>query len=337
MLACTFCPVGVGNDSREGAIMPMSLFEKLRPHFSGARFVHLQGWGEPMLSPHIWNMIKAAKAEGSLAGFTTGGMLFNARAVDRLFESGADYVSISIAGAVQATHGALRVRSNIDQIFECIRTISSRKKFGGTAGPRISVSYMMTSANIGELPAALRRAVDAGADDFYATNLDCVFNADAERARIFTWDGKPAADHLAAIDEARAFAAGRDFSFRPYPLSAGEQPVCELDPSRFMFITAQGEVCPCTYLSRPENRRFFNGTAYSYPRMSFGNINTDDLSAVWRGRAYAGFRERFERRREADRRLRAYLEGGSSFGAIGALNPPALHDVCTTCAKAYGV
>ena len=337
MLACTFCPIGVRNDPGSGAIMPVSLFDKLRPHFAGARFVHLQGWGEPMLNPHIWEMIRTVKKEGALAGFTTAGMLFNERAVARLFESGADYVSITIAGATQLTHGAHRVHSDIERILTGIRLISSRKKLEGIGGPRISVSYMMTSSNMGELPEALRRAVESGADDFYATNLDCVFNADADRARVFTWEGEPAAGYTSVIDRARVFAAGLDFSFRPYPLSAGECPVCELDPSRFMFITAEGEVCPCTYLSRQENRRIYKGKEYLYKRLSFGNVGVDDLSVIWRRKKYLEFRKCFERRREADRKLGAYREGGSPFDAIGALNPPPLNDVCSTCAKAYGV
>ncbi len=317
--------------------MPLSLFERLVPHFSGARFVHLQGWGEPMLSPHLWDMIAMAKAEGPSVGFTTGGMLLTDRAIDRLMESGADYVSISIAGAVQATHGALRVRSDIERIFDRIRRMAALKRRSASHRPRISVSYMMTTANIEELPAALARAIEAGADDFYATNLDCVFSASADRSRIFVWEGEPAVGHLAILDRARSIAAENNFSFRPYPLIAQEQPACELDPSRIMFITAAGEVCPCPYLSRPDNRRIHKGREYLYRQLNFGNIADLDLTAVWKGRSYAEFRKRFERRREADRRLRAYMDGGEPFDAMGALNPPPLHGVCETCAKAYGV
>jgi len=336
-LACVFCPVGARNDPSAGGIMPLSLFKKLRPHFSGARHVHLQGWGEPMLSPHLWKMIAMAKAEGARTGFTTGGMLFTERAIDRLFESDADYISISIAGAVQTTHGTLRVHSDIERILDSVRTIAARKRRESRTRPKISLSYMMTSANIAEMPAALERAIEAGADDFYATNLDCVFDRAADRSRIFVWEGMPDPGHLAAIDRARSITAGSHISFRPYPLSADERPVCELDPSRFMFITSEGDVCPCTYLSRPENRRIYNGREYLYKRLSFGNIESEDLSAIWRGKKYSEFRKRFERRREADRKLRAYMEGGEPFAAIGALHPPVLHDVCKTCAKAYGV
>ena len=204
--------------------MQLSLFERLVPHFSGARFVHLQGWGEPMLSPHLWDMIAMAKAEGPSVGFTTGGMLLTDRAIDRLMESGADYVSISIAGAVQATHGALRVRSDIERIFDRIRRMAALKRRSASHRPRISISYMMTTANIEELPAALARAIDAGANDFYATNLDCVFDASADRSRIFVWEGEPAVGHLAILDRARSIAAENNFSFRPYPLIARSSP-----------------------------------------------------------------------------------------------------------------
>ncbi len=273
MLACTFCPIASGMipDRRHNAGFPV---RQARPHFAGARFVHLQGWGEPMLNPHIWEMIRTVKKEGALAGFTTAGMLFSERAVDRLFESGADYVSISIAGATQFTHGSNRVHSDIERILTGIRLISSRKKLEGIGGPRISVSYMMTSSNMGELPEALRRAVEAGAADFYATKLDCVFHADAARARVFPWEGEPAAGYTSA-STGPVFAAGLDFSFRPYRSSAANARR-ELDPTRFLFITRR-RVCPCTYLSRRRTGASYKGKEYLYKRLSFGKRRVDDL------------------------------------------------------------
>ncbi len=47
-------PIGVRNYPAGATIMPIPFFMKLRPHFSGARHVQLQGRGEPMLSLPIW-------------------------------------------------------------------------------------------------------------------------------------------------------------------------------------------------------------------------------------------------------------------------------------------
>ena len=54
---CIFCP----HDALAGhwveGDLPLDLYrEKIAPHLDLFELVYLQGWGEPMLHPHLWEM-----------------------------------------------------------------------------------------------------------------------------------------------------------------------------------------------------------------------------------------------------------------------------------------
>ena len=51
--------------------MSMDTFRKLLPAFRNARFVHLQGWGEPLLNPDLFQMVREAKKVGCRVGTTS--------------------------------------------------------------------------------------------------------------------------------------------------------------------------------------------------------------------------------------------------------------------------
>ena len=67
-------------------------------------------------------------------------------------------------------------------------------------------------------------------------------------------------------------------------LSAIDVPVCEENPLRNLYISADGEVSPCVYLYPPlpsPFKRIFCGKEYWMEKVSFGNIFRDPFSAIW--------------------------------------------------------
>ncbi|MGI6677518.1 MAG: radical SAM protein [Dehalobacterium sp.] len=62
-LHCKFCPTRYINEAGEKNLMTLQVFEKLLPYFDRAKWVYLQGWGEPLLNKDIWKMARLAKAK----------------------------------------------------------------------------------------------------------------------------------------------------------------------------------------------------------------------------------------------------------------------------------
>ena len=330
---CTMCPrVALAGEWREQDL-PWEGFQRIAKAFCQTRHVHLQGWGEPLLHPRIFDMINVAKAAGCRVGLTTNGMGLDAAARTRLMDAGLDLVAISIAGASRKMHESIRVGSDFTLIVDNIRELLGLRADRRAKAPKVEISFLMTKANVPELPDAVRLAASLGVDELYATNLDYAITPAQDAARVFG-DPERAASVDRIVDAAEAEAERAGLRFRSYPTHPAEVAVCEANPLRILFISSDGSVCPCPYLGlagRADIPRRFEGQALSVERPRFGTVLEQDLTEIWKSRAYRAFRRKFERRL-GHATMTAVV--GDATDLAAPFPPP---DPCVTCYKLYGV
>ncbi|NLW25451.1 MAG: radical SAM protein [Clostridia bacterium] len=347
-LKCKFCPTTYLNEKGENMLMSWETFQKLQSLFSKAKWVYLQGWGEPLLHPKIWEMVAMIKKEGARVGFTTNGTLLNEKAITNLIEYQVDLISTSIAGATSQTHEKLRCNSNFQNICNSIKSLVKKKKMEKSKKPLVTLSYMLIKENIVELPQAVKLAYELGVEDIYTTNLDYVFSEEANQSKIFVWDKSLVnSSHEEYIQEAKKFAQSKDFTFRSYPIILEEeQAVCALNPSKLVFITANGDVTPCTYLGRKYNPRYYKNKYVQWPRKVFGNINDQEFIKIWENPVYKEFRNKFENRVKAyEELISVYTDYEPNLTKINnaqrnyyqRLKENPLPMECQSCPKIYGI
>jgi MoaA/NifB/PqqE/SkfB family radical SAM enzyme len=332
-LKCVMCPVTVLADRWAARDLPWETFERIAEAFARVRWVHLQGWGEPLLHRRFFDMAARAKSAGCRVGFTTNGTRLTRANGARLLELGLDLMAVSIAGARAATHEAIRVGSDFAKLLENLRGFVSLCRELGRSAPKLELFYLMTPANLGELPQAVRLAAELGADELVATNLDYVITPGLDALRAYS-GSPPAGTARAALDEAAAAARAAGIAFRPYRLQQREMAVCDLNPLKILYIGSDGSVSPCVYtsLAGPGTvPRVFEGRSLETPVVSFGNVNDKPLAEIWESAPYREFRARFARR-----------VAGAGLALLGAAGgapdddaPPP--EACRTCPKLYGV
>ena len=333
-LKCVMCPVTVLAEHWPARDMTWETFERVAAAFERVRWVHLQGWGEPLLHRRLFDMIERAKSAGCKVGFTTHGTRLTARTGARLLELGLDLMAVSIAGASPATHAAIRVGSDLAKLAENLKRFLRLRGERGNPLPKVEVFYLMTPANLAELPRAVELAAQLGADELVATNLDYVITSGLDELRAYS-DSPPARDCREALEEARAAARKTGIAFRPYPLQFREMAVCDLNPLKILFVSGDGSVSPCVYTSlagQSEMPRVFKGRPLEAPTVSFGNVNERPLMEIWESAPYREFRGRFARR-VAGAGL-AMLGTAAGAAAVEELPAP---QACRTCPKLFGV
>jgi MoaA/NifB/PqqE/SkfB family radical SAM enzyme len=333
-LKCVMCPVTVLADHWPARDMSWETFERIAQAFERVKWVHLQGWGEPLLHRRLFDMIERAKRAGCKVGFTTNGTRLTPQTDARLLDVGLDLLAVSIAGASRRTHEAVRVGSDFAKLVENLRRLLRLRAERGKQRPKVEVFFLMTPANLAELPRAVELAADLGADELVATNLDYVITSGLDELRAYS-SSPPAQACREALDAARAAARKSGLAFRPYPLQFREMAVCDLNPLKLLYFSADGAVSPCVYTSLAglrEMPRVFEGRALETPAVSFGNVNERPLTEIWESPAYREFRGRFARR-VAGAGL-ALL--GAAAGAAPDEELPA-PEACRTCPKLYGV
>jgi MoaA/NifB/PqqE/SkfB family radical SAM enzyme len=336
-LRCVMCPRVALADRWPALDLPWEVFQRIAEAFRHTQFVHLQGWGEPLLHPRLFDMIAAAKAAGCRVGFTTNGMLLDQPARERLVSLDVDLVAISIAGATRRTHEGIRVGSDFATILWNVSQLLALRNGRRRVRPKVELFFLMTKMNMSELPEAVDMAASLGADELVATNLDYVVTPEHDDLKAFACP-QARGGFARMVEEAREKASRAGLGFRPYPLEPAEVAVCEANPLKILFVACDGWVSPCTYMGlagRTDIPRYFDGRGIEVPRLRFGNILDQDLLDIWVSPAYRAFRRQFAARMSEARMLALGVGTTGDVPSEPVMLPPP--ETCRTCYKLYGL
>lgn len=234
-LRCVGCQRTIGLEagtwvSRQ---MPRARFEAVLRHAPPARALVLQGIGEPTLHPDLEDFVRLARADGrfGVVSFNTNALVRELDDYRRLREAGLGHLSVSVDSFDRGTAERLRAGTDVERLARML---------GGLVGlfPRLTVSIVLSRANLEELPALLRRAAALGARVIeiqpmirYGEQADplCLDEADAARAR-------------ATIDAVRAGLPGVAILAAPALTPDGGR--CRR-PLHALYVTVDGWLTPC--------------------------------------------------------------------------------------------
>lgn len=350
-LRCVFCPHTVMAKEWLRTHMSWETFSSLLPFVRHAKLVHLQGWGEPLLHPRLWDMAVAIRERHGRVSLTTNALLLDESVAREACRIGLDLVAVSVAGARAETNDSLRVGSHLERICANISYLCRLKP-----RPKVHLVMQMMRPNIEELPELVTLASRLGVDEVIAPNLDYTPTEEADALRVFN----RSADHNYTALTEEATRRGKELGIKVhiYPLSPRDDVLmCDAYPLHNVWISVSGEVAPCPYLAlslRGQLPRLFWGKKEDLPRFNFGNV-TAGLDRILKGQTARSFREAFSRRLLADRMgIIARVKGSSMPGISGSsvdffeslaqiasregssALPPA-PDICHNCYKLYGL
>ena len=328
--------------------MPLATYNSLSKYFHLTQDVHLQGWGEPLLHPGLFDMIQSAKRENCYVSLTTNGALLTGEVSLKLISEGVDIVAISIAGATKETHESIRCGSLFDKLLKNIQTLTELKGKRQTKKPKLTLSFLMTKTNIKELSEAVEIAKAVGIDEMVATNLDYTPTPLQDELRVFSCKhANP--KYLDYLELARKRAAAIKLLFRVYPLEIEEVVMCELNPLQIVYFSHNGYSSPCVYLNLSKQGsipRIFCGTNEVIQKVTLGNIAKNKFPEIWSSADYYHFRRAYSRRLKVLRKCDSYLSVESmNSGQLQAfekelekgLSENPVPPPCKTCYKAYGI
>jgi MoaA/NifB/PqqE/SkfB family radical SAM enzyme len=311
--ACIYCPTAIYRKEGSNLLMSMECFQKLSPAFSRARLVYLQGWGEPFLNPHFFEMARMAKAAGSQMGTTTNGMLLDADKLTEMVRSGVDVVAFSLAGCTE-TNDVFRKGTRLARVLETIRQLNVVKEKEKAAYPDIHIAYMLLRSGLDEIEQLPGLLAGLGISQVVISTLDFVPSPALERETLIPsgqeeyaslrarLDGLAAvgnksgldihyqiiAPHEALVENSLSTPSELDFTaFLPVTPSA-----CTENIQRSVFISAGGNVSPCVFTHLPVRSPEVVGSQIGRPYLPliFGNVRDQSLEVIWQSKAYRAFR-----------------------------------------------
>ena len=300
-LRCRMCLVryapAVGR--REGALA-LEQFVELVDSLPRLRKLTLQGLGEPLLSPHLLEMVGYAARRGAEVGFNTNGTLLDRATVERLISAGLAWLHVSLDGATAETyedvrHGpGLRPRpGQFERVVSNLRGLMETRRALASPTPRVQVVFVAMRRNVDELELLVELAAEVGVDELFVQNLSHDFADTAgsapygelrdyvEEEALFR-SGDDAAEEAFTRASARAERLGVPLRLprvvdRPDRRRRGERG-CGW-PWESAYVTHRGEVQPCCMVMGSE-------------RAKLGSLGARPFQEVWRGGPYRRFRER---------------------------------------------
>jgi MoaA/NifB/PqqE/SkfB family radical SAM enzyme len=333
---CVFCPHDALSDRwAEGDLLLDLYQESIVPHLDLFELVYLQGWGEPMLHPDLWEMLELAQGKGCKTGFTTNGAYLQDEENQRLLDMGVNLISVSFAGTAAPIHESLRTNSEFSQLCKNFESLANLKKQNKAETPWLELHFLMARDNLNEFPPLVELAASLGADEMVATNLTYSPSPALDSKHVFA--EQPLSEDIEIINQAQGNAERMNIPLRVYPLQ--EEPntlVCDADPINTVYVNHRGEVTPCVYLGltvQGQIPRYYQGEFHPFDTISFGNV-CEGFAQVLQGKERGKFISTFKRRNVGKSPLAMFthLAGEAEDGELSL--PPA---PCQHCYKMLGV
>jgi radical SAM protein with 4Fe4S-binding SPASM domain len=291
-LACEMCLVSYREPvNRAAGAMPMETFRRLVDGTPGLDRLTLQGLGEPLLQPHLLEMVEYAKSRRLEVGFNTNAMLLTRARADRLVAAGLDWLHVSLDGATAATYEGIRSRADFARVGANLQHLQEAKRAAGSGRPSVRVVFVAMRRNVQELPDLVGLLAGWGVDELHVQGLSHDFadtdpaggysgiRAFARAESLATVDPSTVAE---AFDRARERAAEVGVRLRlpareaaRAPRAAG-RPGCSW-PWDAAYVTSSGTVQPCCMVMGDD-------------RVALGSLADADLADIWAGEEYQRFR-----------------------------------------------
>jgi radical SAM protein with 4Fe4S-binding SPASM domain len=306
-LRCRMCLVryapAVGR--RDGAL-DLEQFLGLLDELPALTKLTLQGLGEPLLSPHLLEMVEAARARRIAVGFNSNGVLLDRATAERLVAAGLSWLHVSLDGATAATYADVRHGTDLrahprqfERVVANLRELLAVRARAGRAEPRVLLVFVAMRRNLGELEALVDLADELGVDELWVQNLSHTFADTATRGgdpygeirrysareSLVVGDARARAEAVFARAAARASAIGLPLRLprlteRPLASAgrrAGERG-CDF-PWTSTYVTHRGVVQPCCMVMGSD-------------RATLGDLHDGSFAEIWEGEAYRDFRRR---------------------------------------------
>jgi MoaA/NifB/PqqE/SkfB family radical SAM enzyme len=207
---CPMCPYTDGNSEirkfyheRNADLLPVALWEKMADECGpyGA-WMRITGGGEPMLHPHMVEMIEYARARGARIWLNTNGSMFGPTAklrekLERVIRAGSDLIEFSMDAGDAVTHARLRPphrgaprdperwwNEHVDNVRAALALRTALK-----VTTRVVVSIIRQEATEGRLDQAV---------DFW---LKTIGVDEVITRKFLTWDDNTTIPHGKALDK----------------------------------------------------------------------------------------------------------------------------------------
>jgi MoaA/NifB/PqqE/SkfB family radical SAM enzyme len=303
--SCIYCPHTLAGERWQNGHFPLTLFQDLLPSLNHTNLLFLQGWGEPLLHPDLFEMVRLWKNRQKMVGFTTNGLLLNKENIHTIVDLQVDILGISFAGTTPSTHNRIRKGTDFDTVVAALEYLQRIKAEKQTTKPAVHLAYVMLTSNFDELKRITRLAKQVGARQVVASNLTLILAPQLSQEALFN-NPQRLNEYNRTLAGIKKEAADNNILFAcRSPVLNETSCICPENVCRSCVINVAGEVGPCVFTNpmlsgntgKTENSQMaaiFKDQPIPLTTFSFGNIKKTSLTRIWQSNNYWKFRNLYD-------------------------------------------
>lgn len=278
--------------------MSLDTLRALKPALNRTKVCHLQGWGEPLLNPDFFEMVRIASQCGCLtATAISDGSLIDETMARELVHSGLTSLTFSIS-ALTDRENLERRGVNLATVFQALEEIKRHQPRYGDKTPAISLLYSMHRGDLDSLEKFPSIFQGLGVNALIVNTLSFTPGLEGEEETLVPGNQEEFEGLNEIIRETAAKADKREMQLHAFVVHGGKSPPrCIEKLDRGCFVKYDGTVAPCIFSQPPlegSPTYRFQGMDMPFPRIRFGNTREAAFKHIWNAPAYKEFRRQYK-------------------------------------------
>ena len=143
--------------------LPLERFQQFLDQFPGINYMELQGEGEPLLHPQLFEMVDLASQRGIRISLISNGSLFTTQNIRRILESNIDSIRISMETSNPARFKQIRGGS-FNKVQRGVEELLVERSRSGSARPSVGIALTVLASTLKDLPDIFQLYTSLGMD-----------------------------------------------------------------------------------------------------------------------------------------------------------------------------
>jgi MoaA/NifB/PqqE/SkfB family radical SAM enzyme len=269
--------------------------------------VSFWGLGEPLLHPHIAEMVAQARSLGARTELVSNGLLLDRGMARRLIDAGLDTLVVSIDGASPAAQAEARSGADLNTVKRNVQALLTMRHEEYLDHPEVGIEFVLTKRNVSELSNLRSVARSLGASFVVISNLlpytrefkeDILYWLSVYPSTATQWSPKISLPRIDAHSEnvrplLDLMRSGGAVDLEPWG-SVESDAYCRFVGEGSVAVGWNGDVSPCVALMH-SYPCYVLGREKTIRRYVTGNAGQEDIRDIWRRDSFAQFRARVQR------------------------------------------
>lgn len=242
--------------------------------------VHFGGFGEPMMHPRIFDMLKAVKNLGLKVEMITNGSYLTKDNIIKLIDLELDILFTSLDSPEEEEYNKIRLGASFQSVSQNITNLQAMKLERGVKKPKLGIEFVAMKKNYHQLPNLIRLAYELNANQIIVSNL-------------LPYHESMADEIVYDIDDTGCMFGKDSLKTTIYAqmsnMKLRTERSCKFVKDKSFCINHQGKVSPCYALMHSYNCYIYGRKKEMHP-CYLGDVNEQKLQEIWMNSGYVNFR-----------------------------------------------